>query len=113
MEGIICLESDAKKISVASPTLDLFHKLLEQSRQPAQYMHNSVTWTSLNVQEILTLRIYLLARNAFFTTNVVMYTLQPSLESSVQRNSTMTPLKAANHLWLKENQVHFPLQQLK
>ena len=54
MEGIICLESDAEKISVASPRLDLFHKLLEQSRQPAQYMHNSVTWTSLNVQEILT-----------------------------------------------------------
>ena len=55
----------------------------------------------------------LLARNAFFTTKVVMQTLQPSLESSVQRNSTMTPLKAANHLWLNENQVHFPLQQLK
>ena len=112
MEGIICLQSDAKKISVASPTLDLFHKLLEQSRQPAEYMHNSVTWTSLNVQEILTLRIYSPGM-PFFTTKVVMQTLQPSLESSVQRNSTMTPLKAANHLWLNENQVHFPLQQLK
>ena len=42
MECIICLETDLKKISVASPTLDSFLKLLERSRQQAQYMDNSV-----------------------------------------------------------------------
>ena len=42
MECIICLETDAKKISVASQTLDSFLKLLEQFGQRAQYMDNSV-----------------------------------------------------------------------
>ena len=42
MECIIWMETDAKKISVASPTLDSFLKLLERSRQRAQYMGNSV-----------------------------------------------------------------------
>ena len=36
------LETDAKKIYVASPTLDSFLKLLERSRQRGQYMDNSV-----------------------------------------------------------------------
>ena len=42
MECIICLETDTKKIFVASPTLDSFLELLERSRQRAQYMDNSV-----------------------------------------------------------------------
>ena len=42
MECIICLETDAKKISVTSPTLDSILKLLERSRQRAPYMDNSV-----------------------------------------------------------------------
>ena len=42
MECIICLETDAKKISVASPTLDLFLKLLGRSIQRAQYMDSRV-----------------------------------------------------------------------
>ena len=36
------METNAKKISVASLTLDSFLKLLERSRQRAQYMDNSV-----------------------------------------------------------------------
>ena len=41
MESIICLETDVKKISVASPTLHSFLKLLEWSRQRPQYIDNS------------------------------------------------------------------------
>ena len=51
MECIICLETDVKKISVASLTLDSFLKFLERSRQHAQYMDHSVM-DLLNVQEI-------------------------------------------------------------
>lgn len=42
MGDIICLETDAKKLSVASPTLDSFLKLPEWSRQWAHYMDHSV-----------------------------------------------------------------------
>ena len=42
MDCVICLETDAKKISVASPTLGSFRKLLEQSAIPAQCMDNSI-----------------------------------------------------------------------
>ena len=42
MEFIIFLENDAKKISVAFPTLDSFLYIFERSRQWAQYMGNSV-----------------------------------------------------------------------
>ena len=42
MGDIICLETDAKKLSVASPALDSFPKLPEWSRQWTHYMDNSV-----------------------------------------------------------------------
>ena len=47
------------------------------------------------------------------TAKVVMQTLQTAPKLIVQRKGTVTPLKAANHLWLSKNQVDFPLQQLK
>ena len=106
MECIICLETDAKKISVASPTLDSFLKLLEQSGQRAQIGHNSVMdfvdcTRDFNPEDLL----------ASYH-KVVVQTLQTPPKSSLQRNGTVTPLKA-NHLWLSEKQVDLPLQQLK
>ena len=45
MEYNIWLETDAKKISVASSTLDSILKLLGWSREGTQYM--DMLWTSL------------------------------------------------------------------
>ena len=68
-------------------------------------------WTSLNVQKIVTLRIY--SARTLLTIKVATQTLQPPPKSSVQRNGTVTPLKAVNQLWLNEKQVDLLLQQLK
>ena len=69
MECIICLETEVKKISVASLTLDSFLKLLERSRQWAQYMDNSVM-DFVDHKEILTLRIS--SPRMLLTTKLVM-----------------------------------------
>ena len=69
MECIICLETEVKKISVASLTLDSFLKLLERSRQWAQYMDNSVMGF-IDRKEILTLRIN--SPRMLLTTKLVM-----------------------------------------
>ena len=109
MDCVICLETDAKKISVASPTPGSFRKLLEQSTKRAQCMV-IVLWTLLNIREILTLWIY--SPRMLFTTKVVMQTLETPPKSSVQRNNTLSPLKVAKHLWFSEKQADLPLQQL-
>ena len=80
MECIICLETDVKKISVASLTLDSFLKFLERSRQHAQYMDHSVMdfverTRDLNPEDLL-------AKNAFYHKSC--YATPP--KSNIQRN---------------------------
>ena len=110
MECIICLETDAKKISVACPTLDSFLKLLERSRQRAQYMDNSAMdfferTRDLNLEDLL----------AKHTSSHKSCYADIANTTKIERakNCTTTSLKAANHLWLSEKQVDLPLQQLK
>ena len=109
MECIIRLETDAKKISVAFPTLDSFLKLLERSRQRAQYMDNSAMdfferTRNLNPGDLL-------AKNTSYHKSYADIANTTKIERA--KNCTTTSLKAANHLWLSEKQVDLPLQQLK
>ena len=58
MDCVIFLETDAKKISVASPTLGLFRKLLEQSIKWTQCMNSVMDFvqhtTDFNPEDLLT-----------------------------------------------------------
>ena len=110
MECIICLETDAKKIYVAFPTLDSFLKLLERSRQRAQYMDNSAMdfferTRDLNPEDLL-------AKHTSYHKSCYA-DIANTTKIERTKNCTTTSLKAANHLWLSEKQVDLPLQQLK